>query len=100
LKDLRLIAPEVSILPRLYLSVSEFLSRVKRETTAPQHAVVCTKDDTFLTVLQKICANRVHRVWIVDSSKRPVGVVSLRDVLWYIFVRATEKVNVDDMDTS
>lgn len=101
-KDLRLIAPEVSIIPRLYLTIAEFLARVHRETTAPPTAVVCSKEDTVLTVLRKIFDNKVHRVWVVDShNMRPTGVVSLRDLLMYIFVRASERNPMpDSMDTS
>jgi len=32
-------------------------------------------------VLMKATAARVHRVWVVDKSDRPVGLVSLTDII-------------------
>lgn len=39
-------------------------------------------DSTLLSVVEKIVATRVHRVWIVDEASRaPIGVVSIGDIL-------------------
>jgi CBS-domain-containing membrane protein len=44
-------------------------------------AITCKPSDTIETVLRQLCANYVHRVYVVDEQKHPVGVVSLRDII-------------------
>ncbi|ELR12292.1 CBS domain containing protein [Acanthamoeba castellanii str. Neff] len=43
--------------------------------------LTCTMDHSLEDVLGAMTANKVHRVWTVDSNNKPVGVVSLCDVL-------------------
>ena len=40
-----------------------------------------TPDTTFETVVLKIAATGVHRLWIVDKEKKPAGIISLTDVM-------------------
>jgi CBS domain-containing protein len=60
------------MLQKTFVPVSYFL------TDPP---ITCTTENTMDDVLSAMTANRVHRVWVVDSNSRPVGVVSLCDVL-------------------
>jgi len=41
----------------------------------------CTKDDTFLTVLERLQIKGFHRIWVVDKAGKPIGVISLSDLL-------------------
>jgi len=41
----------------------------------------CTKDDTFLTVLERLQTKGFHRIWVVDEADKPTGVISLCDLL-------------------
>eukprot|EP00043_Microstomoeca_roanoka_P010441 m.99208 g.99208 ORF g.99208 m.99208 type:complete len:342 (+) comp14897_c0_seq1:81-1106(+) len=43
--------------------------------------VCCTVQSTLGDVVDRFVSSKVHRVFIVDGFKRPVGVVSLRDVI-------------------
>jgi CBS-domain-containing membrane protein len=42
--------------------------------------VVCQPTDSFAKVVQEVALSRRHRVWIVDSTQKPVGVISLTDI--------------------
>lgn len=44
--------------------------------------ITCTKDETFYNVLKTL--TKVHRVWIVDEDKKPIGVISQTDVFKYL----------------
>ncbi len=44
-------------------------------------AVTCVATDTIRTVLQKISAARVHRVFLVDEDETPVRCISLTDII-------------------
>jgi len=43
--------------------------------------IVAQKSSRFGEVLQLLNNNHIHRVWIVDEQGKPVGVVSLSDIL-------------------
>jgi len=44
-------------------------------------AVVARPSVTFVDLLKLIEVHHVHRVWIVDDSNKPIGVVSLSDIM-------------------
>ncbi|CAL5228776.1 g11966 [Coccomyxa viridis] len=46
-----------------------------------QELVLATPDDTFYQILQKLVQNHLHRLYIVDEATKPVGVVTLTDIL-------------------
>ncbi|KAL2917108.1 hypothetical protein HK105_203172 [Polyrhizophydium stewartii] len=48
---------------------------------ASQPLIFVSKDDTVRTAVERLHANKMHRVWVVDDKRRPVGVVTLRDVV-------------------
>ena len=43
------------------------------------------------TVLLKIHTYKVHRVYVVDNNMKPIGVISLTDIMKY-FVHGTNRV--------
>lgn len=51
-------------------------------TTNPHQIIAaCTENETFGHVLDLLALHKIHRVWIVEDTGVPVGVVSLTDVL-------------------
>ncbi|KNC76084.1 hypothetical protein SARC_11405, partial [Sphaeroforma arctica JP610] len=44
----------------------------------------CSLKDSFRSVIDKIVRARVHRLIVTDDDKRPVGIVSLSDILAYL----------------
>merc|ERR1711916_146844 len=71
-------------LSKLDLSIKEFLAQLRAEQVdirAP--AISCVSNVSVGGVLAKLSATRVHRLYVVNSDKdfKPIGVVSLTDVL-------------------
>jgi CBS-domain-containing membrane protein len=42
---------------------------------------MCSGSDTFGSIIKRLAAQRLHRIYIVDSDGLPTGLVSLTDVL-------------------
>ena len=48
----------------------------------PQNpAICCHSSDTLGAVIDKLAATRIHRVYLVDKTDKPIGVVSLGDII-------------------
>ncbi|KAL6058340.1 hypothetical protein QOT17_014952 [Balamuthia mandrillaris] len=67
-------------------SVNEFLAqaknRGKEEEGRRERDVVCCMDDaTVEEVIRLLAEKRVHRAYVVDDQQRPIGVVSISDLL-------------------
>ena len=69
----------------LDLPCREFVALVRRTTEklGKSHAaiVTCEEHAPLCTVLGKLAATKMHRVFIVDKDNKPVGIVSVSDVL-------------------
>ena len=59
--------------------------------------VSCEDTATVGEVLELMHVRAVHRVWVVDDARRPVGVISLADVL--AVVSADERASSTDSTT-
>lgn len=66
---------------QLDLTIKEALSRRSRDFPG---VVKCTPEDTLANVMSYIRERRVHRMVIVDSKDRLVGVLTLSDILRYL----------------
>mmetsp|Transcript_19789 Transcript_19789/g.75869 ORF Transcript_19789/g.75869 Transcript_19789/m.75869 type:complete len:336 (-) Transcript_19789:43-1050(-) len=66
--------------------VAEFLrltnDHFKREQSLSP--VVCSPDETIMSMLKKLHDNHIHRLFIVDADNKPVGVISLGDIVSYL----------------
>ena len=54
-----------------------------------QQLVVCSPSDTFEQVLEKLVHNHLHRLYVVSTDERPIGIITLTDVLRKITDEAT-----------
>jgi CBS domain-containing protein len=43
--------------------------------------IVCTPDATLGEVIQRVVAEKVHRMYVVDENSHPLGVITLTDIL-------------------
>jgi len=46
-----------------------------------QDLKVCTPESSLLAVLRNLAANKLHRLWVLDSERKPLGVVSTTDIM-------------------
>jgi CBS domain-containing protein len=78
--DLRGITPDTVHLLREPVEV--FLARVEEsDPTRPKNLVTCFPDATLFEVMELVLRSHVHRVWVVDQQHRPVGLITLTDIL-------------------
>jgi len=82
-KDLKGIAIDGKWASRLFLTLDAYFQEVLTEypnTRRPSDPVFVSPNDTLGTVIQLIHTNKVHRVFICDEKKRPIGVVGLKEI--------------------
>ncbi|TPX66664.1 hypothetical protein CcCBS67573_g07742 [Chytriomyces confervae] len=76
--DLRGLSKET--LPYVGLNVLEFLGKMNTNSGKDATSSV-SPDDTLKDAVQLLVERNVHRLWILDTMLRPVGVVSQSDVM-------------------
>jgi len=84
IRDLKAISTDTRMFWRLYQTCKNFLLKVKSgETTGdrPRSPVTVKATDTLEIVIKKLNEHNIHRVFIIDDAKRPIGVISLKDIL-------------------
>jgi len=73
----------------------------KTNVNKKKHYTMCSKTDTLAMVIDKILAEHSKRAWIVDSSQRPLGVVSMTDLIRAVYLdRMQQGNNNEDPDSS
>jgi len=83
MKDLKAISTDATLFWRLFQDVDTFLSKLKSESPSsrPKNVVCVTKNDTLETVLRVCSETGIHRVWVVDEQKKPINVITLKNIL-------------------
>jgi len=75
--DLRGILPEAFSM--FYGSILQYL--VKGTQSHPHQPITCSESSTLEDVLRLLVTNRIHRVYVVDQFDRPIGLVSIADIV-------------------
>jgi len=87
-RDLKHVSSDGRLFWRLYQPVSDFLKKVRdaeQEATKVTYTLQFAKeDDTLGLVIRKLVQFNLHRLFLVDADQKPIGVVSLKDVLFEI----------------
>jgi len=65
----------------LALPVSEFLHTKYGYIMPP---VICLPDDTVESIMFKMTAFKVHRIFVVDKYMKPIGVITLTDIMKFL----------------
>ena len=47
----------------------------------PHAPITCNEDTTVIEVIKKLSENHIHRIYIVDKNERPIGIVSMSDII-------------------
>jgi len=94
-------------LPEFLAKSNEYFKRVRSRTGTNQppeallthlwhsdvqhsHPVVATMSETLESVLNKLNDNHIHRLFVVDAANRPIGVLSLCDLISHLNVTFSE----------
>jgi len=85
-RDIKAIMTDGRMFWRLYQTCKNFILKIKKEDTGdrPRSPLTVQAEDTLGTTIKKLVEHNIHRVFIVDDNKKPVGVVALRDILFEI----------------
>ncbi|KAL7750849.1 hypothetical protein RI367_003808 [Sorochytrium milnesiophthora] len=90
-----LLAPSMTIAEYLQLEKHQFpaptVDPVADENEQKPGLIVCQPHDTLMVVLERVVLARVHRAWVVDSHTRPIGVVTLTDIIRCFFNAALQE---------
>jgi len=68
--------------PRVFDDSKDYLADFFPASLIP---VTVTENSTFSDVLLKMTAHKVHRLFVVDTDKHPIGVVTMTDVIRWLF---------------
>jgi len=73
--DLRGITQET--MADILLPVIEYLTR-----NGPlREPIVCSSDTKFGDVIRMVVESKIHRVWVVNDERKPIGVITLTDIV-------------------
>jgi len=82
LRDLKAIHADGAMFWRLHEPVSTFLEKMKREYRGVTgHVVTIKPEDTLETAINMMAEHKLHRIYIVDPDMKPLGVVTLKNIL-------------------
>jgi len=90
LRDLKLIGSDARLFWRLQQSVKDFIVKLKQEYeikhSRPWTVIHANPTDSLGDAITMLADHHIHRVFIVDNAKdkAPIGVCSLKDVLYEI----------------
>lgn len=71
------------------VSGCRFEINVEREGEKPLSPITCEPEDDLKDVIKKMLEYGIHRVWITDKQKRPLGVNTLTDILRQLMIGVT-----------
>jgi len=85
LRDMKLISYDARLFWRLQQTVKNFIIKLRAEWATkhgrPRTLVTVTESNTIGDVIRLLSENKIHRVYIVDSDKKAIGVITLKDIL-------------------
>jgi 5'-AMP-activated protein kinase regulatory gamma subunit len=84
LRDLKAMSTDGRFFWRLYQTVDNYLTKLKRETKEggrPKRVQTCKATHTLEHAINLLADHSIHRVFVVDDAKKPIGVITLKDVL-------------------
>lgn len=66
----------------LAMPVLDFFAQARQDITGIDRAatITCTKDQTLTKVIAKLAKTKVHRIFVVDEAKQPLGIISVQDI--------------------
>jgi len=71
----------------LLYPVTEFIATQERLYREP---IVCKLSTPIETIVHLVSSLHIHRVWVVDDAEKPIGVVSLTDIIKYLSSNSVE----------
>jgi len=80
--DLRSVGYDDQLFKRLYTTVGEFIKVAhSHNVSKPKKVITVTSKNTVGEVFDRFTEYGIHRLYVVDQANKPVGVISLGDVI-------------------
>lgn len=86
LKDLQIIADDTKLFSKLFMCAVNFLDFIKNDPLRPKDLVTVSMEDTLETATNLLCENRVHNLFVVNAKKIPIGLVTMKHILFEILI--------------
>eukprot|EP01113_Clastostelium_recurvatum_P007601 TRINITY_DN1354_c0_g1_i1.p1 TRINITY_DN1354_c0_g1~~TRINITY_DN1354_c0_g1_i1.p1 ORF type:complete len:314 (-),score=98.25 TRINITY_DN1354_c0_g1_i1:755-1696(-) len=83
-RDLRVIANDPKMFQYLAIEAGDFVTHIRTSNPSPKDmhpSISCTLEEPFHRVVSKLAAAHIHRIYITDSQRKLVSVVSLHDII-------------------
>jgi len=98
-RDLRNVLTDNTFFEKLQYPVEKFVSDLKSKTfmhnAETMYPKICCKfTNTFVEVLHKLAATKIHRIYVVDNAEKPIGVISLDDIVSKFFELSKENEHI------
>jgi CBS domain-containing protein len=82
LQDLKIVSNDERMFKKLYNSAKDFMIHLDKTYLERPYTIKTLKVyDTLEDVVNKLHYWKIHRVFIVDDDKNPIGVVGIKEVL-------------------
>jgi len=85
IRDLKGITSDGRMFWRLFQTTSHFIEKVKKDFQdkhgIPHHVVSLNTSHTIEFTIRQLVLNKIHRIFIVDNHNKPIGILSLKDLL-------------------
>eukprot|EP00300_Choanocystis_sp_HF-7_P009225 c16326_g1_i1.p1 GENE.c16326_g1_i1~~c16326_g1_i1.p1 ORF type:complete len:329 (+),score=72.34 c16326_g1_i1:101-1087(+) len=69
------------VVKRSRATVGEFFECLRESDLPVKQPITCTKETTVQELVLMMSANKIHRLYVVNDQNKPVGVVTILDVL-------------------
>lgn len=87
--DLRDVATDPKLFEYLHMPLDSFIPIMKSKINPKKESsmnvmypkISCKFETTFRTVVGKLAATKIHRIYITDDHDAPIGIVSLIDII-------------------
>jgi len=80
-KDIKLMETD-ALFTKLYKPALELVQLIRAKNLRAYYPSFCVTADTILEdVIKKLVVCNVHRLYVEDEFKKPIGVISLGDIL-------------------
>lgn len=73
-----------SLFQDMFLPVSAYLEKSARLFQKESDVITITATENVSSILDKLYTNHIHRLFVVDENRIPIGVLSLCDVIAYL----------------
>jgi CBS domain containing-hemolysin-like protein len=71
---------------KVFELVSDFVAEIrKNQNKRGDYLVTCSESTPLKEIVKKLASEHVHRIFVVNEDKSPVGVVSQSDIITEVF---------------